>query len=60
MIDCIERELSHLKSYKEKAYTRRLIAEDRFLELDKNIDCYLELINHPYGSDKRVNLKRYN
>lgn len=60
MIECIDRELSKAGRYKNQAIQRRKVAEDRFLEHDRNLDCYLELYQHPYRSDKRVNLKRYN
>ena len=60
MLDCINREMKSGWDYKVKAPKRRAVAENRFLELDKNLDCYLELFTLPYGSPKRTNLKRYN
>jgi hypothetical protein len=60
MLDCINREMKSGWDYKVKAPKRRAVAENRFLELDKNLDCYLELFTTPYGSPKRTNLKRYN
>lgn len=60
MMDCIAKELKSGWDYKNKAPKRRVVAEDRFLELDKNLNCYEELFTTPYGSDKRINLKRYN
>lgn len=60
MIDCLRKTLKNSKSYRDDIYLRRKVAEDRFLEHDRNIDCYLELALHPYGSDKRINLSKYN
>lgn len=56
----IEEELRRTGHYKNSSYKRRKVAEDRFLELDKNIGCYKELFTLPYGDPNRVNLKRYN
>jgi hypothetical protein len=38
----------------------RQIGSQRFLELDQNIGCHLEVLNTPYGSPERKYLKRYN
>ena len=35
-------------------------ADTRWLEDDKNIDCYTELYQYNVGDPKRVNLSRYN
>ena len=56
----IEEELRRTGHYKNSSYKRRKVAEDRFLELDKNLGCYQELFTLPYRDPKRVNLKRYN
>jgi len=56
----IEEELRRTGHYKNSSYKRRKVAEDRFLELDKNIGCYQELFTLPYGDSKRINLSRYN
>ena len=56
----IEEELRRTGHYKNSSYKRRKVAEDRFLELDKNIGCYKELFTLPYGDPNRINLKRYN
>ena len=56
----IEEELRRTGHYKNSSYKRRRVAEDRFLELDKNLGCYQELFTLPYRDPKRVNLKRYN
>ena len=60
MLYKIEEELRRAGHYKNSVYRRRKIAEDRFLELDKNLGCYQELFTLPYGDPKRVNLSRYN
>lgn len=38
----------------------RQVGAKRFLELDENIGCHLEVLNTPYGSPDRKYLKRYN
>jgi len=60
MMDCIAKELKSGWDYKKNAPKRRAVAEDRFMELDKNLGCYEELFLTPYGDPKRVNLGRYN
>ena len=60
MIACIEQELSRAGRYKNQAIQRRKVAENRFMEHDKNLDCYMELYTLPYRDPKRVNLARYN
>jgi hypothetical protein len=60
MMDCIAKEMKSGWDYKKNAPKRRLVAEDRFMELDKNLGCYEELFTTPYGDPKRVNLGRYN
>jgi hypothetical protein len=60
MLYKIEEELRRTGHYKNSSYKRRKVAEDRFLELDKNLECYRELFLTPYGDPKRVNMKRYN
>jgi hypothetical protein len=60
MLYKIEEELRRSGHYKNSSYKRRRVAEDRFLELDKNLECYKELFLSPYGDPKRVNMKRYN
>jgi hypothetical protein len=60
MINRIEEELGRVGRYKNQAIQRRKVAEGRFLELDKNLDCYTELYTLPYRDPKRVNLARYN
>jgi hypothetical protein len=60
MLDCIEKEMKSGWDYKKNAPKRRAIAEDRFLELDRNLACYEELFLTPFGDPSRVNLARYN
>lgn len=56
----VEEELRRAGHYKNSVYKRRKVAEDRFLELDKNLSCYEELFMLPFGHPDRKNLKRYN
>lgn len=60
MIECIDRELSSASVYKEKAPGRYRQAQKRFLENDENIDCYVELLNLPYGDKDRKMLSKWN
>jgi len=60
MLFKIEEELRRTGHYKNSSYKRRKVAEDRFMELDKNLGCYQELFTTPYGDPRRVNMKRYN
>ena len=60
MLYKIEEELRRTGHYKNSSYKRRRVAEDRFMELDRNLGCYQELFTTPYGDPKRVNMKRYN
>jgi hypothetical protein len=60
MLDKIESELGRAGHYKNSSHKRRRVAEDRFMELDKNLDCYHELFFTPYRSSERKHLKRYN
>jgi hypothetical protein len=60
MLYKIEEELRRTGHYKNSSYKRRKVAEDRFLELEKNIGCYKELFTLPYRDPRRVNLSRYN
>jgi len=59
MIAKIDETIRDSKQYKANIPMWRAVAEDRFLELDKNIDCWMDLLE-PYGSERRVNLARYN
>ena len=60
MIDQIDKLVNTPSHYMYQSKHARQVAENRFLEKDKNIDRYLELYTYPIGSEKRVNLKRYN
>lgn len=60
MIKCIEEELRSAARYKDRALKRYKVAENRFLEHDRNLDCYTELYTTPYKDPRRVNLSRYN
>lgn len=60
MLACIERELKQAGRYKNQAIQRYKVAQDRFMEHDRNLDCYMELYTLPYRDPKRVNLARYN
>ena len=60
MIAQIEKTLSDRKYYKAICKKARQYADTRWLEDDKNIDCYTELYQHGVNDPKRVNLSRYN
>lgn len=60
MVDQIDRTLQDRKRYKAICKKARQYAETRWLEDDKNIDCYVELYQYGVGDPKRVNLSRYN
>jgi len=60
MLVCIEHELKQAGRYKNQAVQRYKVAQNRFLEHDRNLDCYMELYTLPYRDPKRVNLARYN
>ena len=60
MIAQIERTLQDPKRYKSLCKKATNYADTRWLEDDKNIDCYMELYQYNVGDEKRVNLSRYN
>tara|TARA_A100000171_G_C2127335_1_gene144377 strand:+ start:932 stop:2140 length:1209 start_codon:yes stop_codon:yes gene_type:complete len=60
MIAQIETTLQDRKRYKAICRKARQYADTRWLEDDKNIDCYTELYEYNVGDPKRVNLSRYN
>ena len=60
MIAQIETTLHDRKRYKSICKKARQYADTRWLEDDRNIDCYLELYQYGVNDPKRVNLSRYN
>jgi hypothetical protein len=60
MLSKIDHELKRAGHYKNSSYKRRKVAEDRFLEHERNLNCYEELFLTPFGHPSRTNLKRYN
>ena len=60
MIAQIEHTLQDAKRYKSICKKATNYANSRWLEDDKNIDCYMELYQYEVGDPKRVNLLRYN
>jgi glycosyltransferase involved in cell wall biosynthesis len=60
MVDQIRRTLSDRKRYKALCRKGRQYAEMRWLEDDRNIDCYTELYQYGVDDPKRVNIGRYN
>tara|TARA_A100001515_G_scaffold41634_2_gene32790 strand:- start:1585 stop:2823 length:1239 start_codon:yes stop_codon:yes gene_type:complete len=60
MIARIEQTLKDTKRYKSICKKASSYADTRWLEDDKNIDCYMELYQYGVGDPKRVNLSRYN
>ena len=60
MIAQIEHTLQDSKRYKSLCKKATNYADTRWLEDDKNIDCYMELYQFNVNDPKRVNLSRYN
>jgi hypothetical protein len=60
MIAQIESTLQDRKRYKALCKKASQYADTRWLEDDKNIDCYTELYQYSVGDPLRVNLNRYN
>jgi len=60
MIAQIETTLQDRKRYKALCRKAKQYADTRWLEDDKNIDCYTELYQYNVGDPKRINLSRYN
>ena len=60
MIDQIESTLRDRKRYKSLCKKASQYADTRWLEDDRNIDCYTELYQYGINDPKRINLGRYN
>ena len=60
MIAQIETTLQDRKRYKAICKKAKQYADTRWLEDDRNIDCYTELYQYNVGDPKRINLGRYN
>lgn len=60
MVDQIDHLIKSTTHYMKQSRDARAVAEDRFLEKDKNIDCYLELYTQARNTESRINLKKYN
>ena len=60
MINQIENTLKDRKRYKSLCKKASQYADTRWLEDDRNIDCYTELYQYGVGDPKRINLSRYN
>jgi O-antigen biosynthesis protein len=60
MIDQINTTLSDRKRYKSLCKRASQYADTRWLEDDKNIDCYVEMYQYSINDPRRVNLSRYN
>lgn len=60
MVDQIDTTLKDTKTYKSISKKARQYADTRWLEIDNNIDCYLELYTTPYGSSDRECLAQFN
>ena len=56
----IETTLQDRKRYKSLCKKARQYADTRWLEDDKNIDCYTELYQYGVNDSRRLNLSRYN
>lgn len=53
MIDQISKTLKYNSDYMRTSKEARQVADKRWLELDCNIDKYVELYNHPFGDPQR-------
>ena len=60
MIDQINNTLKDRSRYKSLCKKASQYADTRWLEDDRNIDCYTELYQYGVNDPKRVNLSRYN
>jgi len=60
MIDQINNTLKDRSRYKSLCKKASQYADTRWLEDDRNIDCYTELYQYSVNDPKRVNLSRYN
>ena len=60
MINQIENTLKDRNRYKSLCKKASQYADTRWLEDDRNIDCYTELYQYGIKDPKRVNLSRYN
>lgn len=60
MIDQINTTLSDRKRYKALCKKASQYVDTRWLEDDKNIDCYVEMYQYGIDDPRRVNLSRYN
>ena len=60
MIARIEHTLQDRKRYKALSRKASQYVDNRWLEDDKNIDCYVELYQYGVNDERRVNLSRYN
>ena len=60
MIAQIDHTLSDRKRYKSLCRKALQYVDNRWLEDDRNIDCYSELYQYAPGDVQRVNLSRYN
>ena len=60
MIDQINNTLKDRSRYKSLCKKASQYADTRWLEDDRNIDCYTELYQYGVNDLKRVNLSRYN
>lgn len=60
MIDQIDATLKDNKRYRSICKKATQYADTRWLEDDKNIDCYTELYQYGIDDPRRVNINRYN
>ncbi|MGA1048149.1 MAG: glycosyltransferase, partial [Minisyncoccia bacterium] len=60
MIARVRETLKDSQKYKNNSRKWYQVAQERFLENDKNLDCFLELFRLGYGDPGRVQLGKYN
>ena len=53
MVDQVRKTLKHQDRYMKISRQSRAVADKRWLELDQNIDKYVELYKHPYKDPQR-------
>lgn len=59
-VDKLDQLIKNRQRYYTLTDDLRKYGETRFLELPQNIGCFYEAYMHPYGSDERKHLKRFN
>ena len=56
LIDQLKKTLKDPGTYMKRSDEGRKVADDRWLELDKNVDMYQEMYRYPYHHEKRTRI----